>query len=146
VLALACIAESEASDIVLNAYGADRLVFGPDYLLPKPFDPRLIVEIAPAVARAAMESGVAIRPIRDFAAYREKLSGFVYRSGFLMKPLFDAAKAEHLRAAKRIVYAEGEHPYVLQAAGQVIAEGIARPILVGRRENITRMISHLGLR
>ena len=146
VKALASIAESEASDIVLSAYGTDTLVFGPDYLLPKPFDPRLIIEIAPAVAKAAMDSGVATRPIADFAAYRAKLSGFVYRSGFLMKPLFDAAKRQHSRQAKRIVYAEGEHPYVLQAASQVIAEGIARPLLVGRKENITRMASHLGLR
>ncbi len=146
VVALARIAESEASDIVLLAYGADTLVFGPDYLLPKPFDPRLITEIAPAVAKAAMESGVATRPIKDFAAYREKLSGFVYRSGFLMKPLFDAAKRDHVKASKRIVFAEGEHPYVLQAASQVIAEGIGRPVLIGRRENITRMATHLGLR
>jgi malate dehydrogenase (oxaloacetate-decarboxylating)(NADP+) len=146
VVALARIAESEASDIVLMAYGADTLVFGPDYVLPKPFDPRLITEIAPAVAKAAMDTGVATRPIKDFAAYREKLSGFVYRSGFLMKPLFDAAKREHVKSARRIVYAEGEHPYVLQAASQVIAEGIGRPILVGRRENITRMATHLGLR
>jgi malate dehydrogenase (oxaloacetate-decarboxylating)(NADP+) len=146
VIALARIAESEASDIVLSAYGAETLVFGPEYLLPKPFDPRLIIEIAPAVAKAAMETGVATRPIADFAAYREKLSGFVYRSGFLMKPMFDAARRESRRAPKRIVYAEGEHPYVLQAASQVIAEGIARPILVGRRENITRTITHLGLR
>ena len=146
VVALARIAESEASDIVLLAYGADTLVFGPDYLLPKPFDPRLITEIAPAVAKAAMESGVATRPIKDFAAYREKLSGFVYRSGFLMKSLFDAAKRDHVKASKRIVFAEGEHPYVLQAASQVIAEGIGRPVLIGRRENITRMATHLGLR
>jgi malate dehydrogenase (oxaloacetate-decarboxylating)(NADP+) len=146
VIALARIAESEASDIVLLAYGADTLVFGPDYVLPKPFDPRLITEIAPAVAQAAMDTGVATRPIKDFTAYREKLSGFVYRSGFLMKPMFDAAKRENARATRRIVYAEGEHPYVLQVASQVIAEGIGRPILVGRRENITRMVTHLGLR
>ena len=146
VVALASIAESEASDIVLSAYSADTLVFGPDYLLPKPFDPRLIIEIAPAVAKAAMETGVATRPIADFAAYRAKLSGFVYRSGFLMKPMFDSAKREHQRCPKRIAYAEGEHPYVLQAASQVIAEGIARPLLVGRRENITGMITHMGLR
>jgi malate dehydrogenase (oxaloacetate-decarboxylating)(NADP+) len=146
VVALASIAESEASDIVLSAYGEDTLVFGPDYLLPKPFDPRLITQIAPAVAKAAMQTGVATRPIEDFVAYAEKLSGFVYRSGFVMKPLFDAARREHKRAQRRIVYAEGEHPYVLQAASQVIAEGIARPLLVGRRENINRMITHLGLR
>ena len=146
VVALAGIAEGEASDIVLSAYGADTMVFGPDYIIPKPFDPRLITEIASAVARAAMESGVATRPIADFDAYRNKLSGFVYRSGFLMKPIFDAARREHARAPKRIVYAEGEHPYVLQAAQRVIAEGLAKPILVGRGENIRRMITHLGLR
>ena len=93
-----------------------------------------------------MDSGVATRPITDFAAYREKLSGFVYQSGFVMRPLFDLAKREHKRAAKRIVFAEGEHPYVLQAASQVIAEGIARPILIGRKDNITRMITHMGIR
>ncbi len=146
VIALAQIAESEASDVVLSAYGADTLVFGPDYVLPKPFDPRLITEIAPAVARAAMETGVATRPIADFDAYREKLMGFVYQSGFLMRPLFVAAKREHEKAHKRIVYAEGEHPYVLQAASQVIQEGIARPVLVGQRDNILRMATHLGLR
>jgi malate dehydrogenase (oxaloacetate-decarboxylating)(NADP+) len=146
VLALASIAESEASDIVLSAYHADTMVFGPDYIIPKPFDPRLIVEIASAVARAAMDSGVATRPIADFDAYRQKLSGFVYRSGFLMKPIFDVARLEHARTPKRIVYAEGEHPYVLQAAQRVIAEGLAKPILLGRRENIKRMITHLGLR
>ncbi len=146
VLALAGIAESETSDIVLSAYGTDSLVFGPDYILPKPFDPRLITEIAPAVARAAIEGGVAARPITDFRAYRERLTRFVYRSGFVMRPIFDAVKREHQRAPNRLVYAEGEHPYVLQAAQQVIAEGIARPILVGRRENITRMLPHLALR
>ena len=146
VLALASIAESEASDIVLSAYGADTMVFGPDYILPKPFDPRLITEIASAVARAAMDLGVATRPIADFDAYRQKLSGFVYRSGFLMRPIFDVARREHARAPKRIVYAEGEHPYVLQAAQQVIAEKLAKPILIGRSESITRAIKHLGLR
>ncbi len=146
VIALASIAESEASDVVLTAYQAETFVFGPDYILPKPFDPRLILEIAPAVARAAMESGVATRPIADFEAYREKLSRFVYRSGFVMKPVFDAAKREHLRLPMRLVFAEGEHPYVLQAAQQVITEKLARPILVGRRDIIKRMMAHLGLR
>ncbi len=146
VVALASIAESEASDVVLSAYRAETFVFGPDYIIPKPFDPRLILEIAPAVARAAMESGVATRPIADFAAYREKLSRFVYRSGFVMKPMFDSAKSEHRRTPKRLVFAEGEHPYVLQAAQQVITEGLARPILVGRRDVITRSMTHLGLR
>ena len=146
VVALARIAESEASDIVLQAYGADTLVFGPNYIIPKPFDPRLITEIAPAVARAAMESGVAARPISDFNEYRERLSRFVYRSGFVMKPIFDAARRAHAKAPKRIAFAEGDHPYVLQAASQIITEGIGRPILIGKRDNILRMIPHLGLR
>ena len=142
VTALAGIAESEASDIVLSAYNAATFVFGPDYLLPKPFDPRLIVEIAPAVAKAAMASGVATRPIDDFDAYREKLGAFVYRSGFFMKPIFDAAK----RSPQRIVFADGEHPYVQQAAQQLVSDGIAKPILVGRKDNIQRALKHLGLR
>ncbi len=146
VLALASIAEDEASDIVLAAYGADSLNFGPDYIIPKPFDPRLITEIAPAVAKAAMETGVATRPIEDFSAYREKLLGFIYQSGFVMKPIFDLARRSHLQSPKRLVFAEGEHPYVLQAAQQVINEGIARPILVGNRDNINHSIRHLGLR
>ncbi|MEZ5908211.1 MAG: NADP-dependent malic enzyme [Hyphomicrobiaceae bacterium] len=142
VEALAGIAEGEASDVVLSAYKADTFVFGPDYIIPKPFDPRLIVEISAAVAKAAMDSGVATRPIKDFAAYRERLSAFVWRSGFVMKPIFDTAK----QSPKRIVFADGEHPYVLQAAQQLVSEGIARPILIGRRESIERMLSHLGLR
>jgi malate dehydrogenase (oxaloacetate-decarboxylating)(NADP+) len=146
VTALAGIAESEASDVVLTAYNTDSLIFGPEYLLPKPFDPRLIVEIAPAVAKAAMDSGVATRPIEDFATYREKLTGFVYRSGFVMRPIFDAAKRASAETPKRLVFAEGEHPYVLQCAHQLIADGLARPMLVGRREGIMRMLPHLGLR
>ncbi|MGD9830076.1 MAG: NADP-dependent malic enzyme [Hyphomicrobiaceae bacterium] len=142
VEALAGIAEGEASDVVLSAYKADTFVFGPDYIIPKPFDPRLIVEISAAVAKAAMDSGVATRPIKDFSAYRERLSAFVWRSGFVMKPIFDTAK----QSPKRIVFADGEHPYVLQAAQQLVSEGIARPILIGRRESIERMLSHLGLR
>jgi len=145
-IALASIAESEASDVVLSAYGAETLVFGPDYILPKPFDPRLIIEIAPAVARAAMDSGVAARPIEDFDAYREKLAGFVYQSGFVMKPIVDAARKANLETPRRLVFAEGEHPYVLQTAQQLVSEGIARPVLVGHRENIQRMLPHLGLR
>ncbi|MGI9422157.1 MAG: NADP-dependent malic enzyme [Hyphomicrobiaceae bacterium] len=146
VVALASIAESAASDIVLSAYGEDSLVFGPDYIIPKPFDPRLITEIAPAVARAAMESGVATRPIEDFEAYSEKLSGFVYRSGFVMKPMFDQARRAAVERMNRLVYAEGEHPYVLQAAQQVVTAGMARPILIGSGDNIRRSIHHLGLR
>jgi malate dehydrogenase (oxaloacetate-decarboxylating)(NADP+) len=146
VVALASIAESEASDVVLSAYSAETFVFGPDYIIPKPFDPRLILEIAPAVARAAIDSGVATRPIGDFESYREKLSRFVYRSGFVMKPIFDTAKSEHAKEPRRLVFAEGEHPYVLQAAQQVIMERLARPVLVGRRDTIKRMLAHLGLR
>ncbi|MCB1511622.1 MAG: NADP-dependent malic enzyme, partial [Hyphomicrobiaceae bacterium] len=146
VVALASIAESAASDIVLAAYGEESLVFGPNYIIPKPFDPRLITEIAPAVAKAAMETGVATRPIEDFQAYKEKLSGFVYQSGFVMKPLFDAARRLSQPHRKRIVYAEGEHPYVQQAAYQVFSDGIARPILVGNRDNIRHSLKHLGLR
>ena len=146
VVALASIAESEASDIVLSAYGEESLSFGPNYIIPKPFDPRLITEIAPAVARAAMESGVATRPIEDFKAYCDKLSGFVYKSGFVMKPIFDQARRTSADRPRRIVYAEGEHPYILQAAQQVATEGLARPILVGNGDNIRRWISHLGLR
>ncbi|MEM7748473.1 MAG: NADP-dependent malic enzyme [Pseudomonadota bacterium] len=146
VVALASIAESEASDIVLSAYGEDSLHFGPKYIIPKPFDPRLITEIAPAVAKAAMDTGVATRPIEDFEAYRQKLSGFVYQSGFVMKPMFDQARRASEVQMKRIVYAEGEHPYVLQAAQQVVNERLARPILVGNGESIKRWITHLGLR
>ncbi len=146
VTALAGIAEGEASDIVLAAYSAETFVFGPEYILPKPFDPRLIVEIASAVAQAAMESGVATRPITDFEGYRAKLNGFVYRSGFVMRPIFDAAKRASAQKMKRLVFAEGDHPYVLQCAQQMLAERIASPILVGRRETIKRMIPHLGLR
>jgi malate dehydrogenase (oxaloacetate-decarboxylating)(NADP+) len=146
VKALADLAESEASDIVLAAYGVETFVFGPEYILPKPFDPRLIIEIAPAVAKAAMESGVATRPIADFDAYREKLSGFVFRSGFVMKPIMDAAKRASQETRKRLVFAEGDHPYVLQAASQLVAEGVAHPILIGRRDAIKRMLPHLGLR
>ncbi len=146
VVALASIAESEASDIVLSAYGEDSLHFGPKYIIPKPFDPRLITEIAPAVAKAAMDTGVATRPIEDFEAYRQKLSGFVYQSGFVMKPMFDQARRASEVQMRRIVYAEGEHPYILQAAQQVVNERLARPILVGNGESIKRWITHLGLR
>jgi malate dehydrogenase (oxaloacetate-decarboxylating)(NADP+) len=142
VVALAGIAQSEASDIVLSAYSAETFVFGSEYILPKPFDPRLITEIAPAVAKAAMASGVATRPIEDFAAYHEKLSSFVYRSGLIMRPVMFAARS----APKRLILTEGEHPYVLQATQQILAEGIAEPVLVGRREFVTRSLSHLGLR
>ncbi len=146
VVALAGIAQSVTSDIVLSAYGTDRLVFGPDYIIAKPFDPRLITEIAPAVAEAAMASGVATRPIDDLPAYKEKLSRFVFQTGFVMKPIFEAAKRTHADRPNRIALAEGEHPYVLQAAQQMATEAIAIPILCGKTDNIKRMLTHLGLR
>src|SRR5678815_432542 len=126
VKAIADLAMAEQSDIVANAYGDEDLKFGPEYLIPKPFDPRLIVNIAPAVAKAAMESGVATRPIVDFDAYHERLLQFVYHSGLLMQPIFTAAKKE----PKRIVYAEGEDERVLRAVQVVVDEKLAKPILV----------------
>ncbi len=140
--AIAQIARAEASDVVLAAYGADKLSFGPDYIIPTPFDPRLILEIAPAVAKAAMDSGVATRPIADLEAYREKLSRFVFRSGMLMKPVFEKAR----RDLKRVVYAEGESERVLQAAQESSDSGIARPVLIGGQDFIARRIRELGLR
>lgn len=139
--AIAAMARAEASDVVLMAYGADNLSFGPEYIIPKPFDPRLIMEIAPAVAKAAMESGVATRPIADLDAYRETLSRFVYQSGMLMKPVFEKAQ----RSPKRIAYAEGEANRVLQAAQQAVAIGIARPVLIGSERIIRERIEELGL-
>jgi malate dehydrogenase (oxaloacetate-decarboxylating)(NADP+) len=143
VRALADLATIEQSDIVATAYNLhENLRFGPEYLIPKPFDPRLIVMIAPAVAKAAMDSGVATRPIDDFDAYRARLTSFVYHSGLLMKPIFTAAK----QAAKRIVYAEGEDERVLRAVQVVVDEGLARPILVGRPAVLERRIERFGLR
>ena len=142
VEAIAELAHAEASDVVAAAYGDAPLHFGPDYIIPKPFDPRLITAIAPAVAKAAMESGVATRPIDDFEAYRERLSQFVYRSGQTMRPLFAQAKKD----IKRIVYAEGEDPRVLQAVQVVVDEGLARPILLGRHDVVLRRIARHGLR
>ena len=142
VKAIADLAQAEQSDIVAAAYGERNLSFGPEYLIPRPFDPRLIAKVAPAVARAAMESGVATRPIADFDAYRERLNQFVYQSGLIMKPLFAAAK----NAPKRVVYCEGEDERVLRAVQQVVDEGIARPTLVGRREVVQTRIERLGLR
>jgi malate dehydrogenase (oxaloacetate-decarboxylating)(NADP+) len=142
VKAIADLAMAPPSDVVAAAYGDTPLVFGPEYLIPKPFDPRLILELAPAVAKAAMESGVATRPIADFTAYRERLSQFVFRSGLVMRPVFQRARS----APKRLVYAEGEDERVLRAAQQVFDEGIAKPILVGRREVVERRLKHLNLR
>jgi malate dehydrogenase (oxaloacetate-decarboxylating)(NADP+) len=142
VKAIAELAQAEQSDIVAMAYGEQNLSFGPDYLIPRPFDPRLIAKIAPAVARAAMESGVATRPIADFDAYAERMNQFVYQSGLIMKPIFAAAKD----APKRVVYCEGEDERVLRAVQQVVDEGITRPTLVGRREVVKMRIERLGLR
>jgi malate dehydrogenase (oxaloacetate-decarboxylating)(NADP+) len=142
VRALADLALAEPSELVAKAYGGQALRFGPEYLIPKPFDPRLISQIAPAVAQAAMQSGVATRPIADLEAYRQRLTEFVFRSGLVMKPIFEQAK----RCSKRLVYAEGEERRVLQAVQQVIDEGIARPVLIGRPEVIENRVQELGLR
>src|SRR5207248_6586620 len=142
VNAIADLAMAEQSDIVAAAHDIDDVTFGPEYLIPKPFDPRLIVMIAPAVAKAAMDSGVATRPIADFDAYRERLQQYVYHSGLLMKPIFQAAK----KSPKRIVYAEGEEERVLRAVQVVVDEGLAKPILVGRPAVIERRLSQFGLR
>jgi malate dehydrogenase (oxaloacetate-decarboxylating)(NADP+) len=140
---IAALALAEQSDVVTTAYGDTNLLrFGPEYLIPKPFDPRLIVKVAPAVAKAAMESGVATRPIQDFDAYRQQLQQFVYHSGMLMRPVFAAAKL----APKRIVYAEGEDERVLRAVQTVVDEGLARPILIGRPEVVEQRIERYGLR
>ncbi|HEX6956704.1 MAG TPA: NADP-dependent malic enzyme [Ferrovibrio sp.] len=143
VRAIADLAMAEISDIVARAYGADeQLSFGPEYFIPKPFDPRLILHIAPAVAKAAMESGVATRPIADLEAYRQSLERFVYRTGFVMRPTFERAK----RRPMRLIYAEGEDERVLRAAQIVIDEKLAQPILIGRRAVVETRIERLGLR
>lgn len=142
VHAIAALAEAEQSEAVAEVYGGENLSFGTNYLIPKPFDPRLITQIAPAVAQAAMDSGVAMRPITDMAAYHEKLSQFIYHSNMLMKPVFDSAK----KHPKKLVYAEGEDERVLHAVQTVVDEGIAYPILVGRPAVIEQRIAKLGLR
>ncbi|MFQ6023504.1 MAG: NADP-dependent malic enzyme [Acidiferrobacterales bacterium] len=142
VQALADLAMAAPSDVVKRAYGAEQVTFGADYLIPKPFDPRLITQVAPTVAKAAVDSGVATRPITDFRAYRQRLSQFVFRSSGLMEPIFARAKEEPCRLA----YAEGEDERVLQAVQQVIDEGIAEPILVGRPEVVEYRLKKLGLR
>ena len=142
VYAIAKLAHVEQSEAT-SSYGSDSSQsFGREYLIPKPLDPRLILEIAPAVAKAAMDSGIAARPIQDFDAYRQKLTEFVYNSAFIMKPVFAKAKAE----PKRIVYAEGEDERVLRAVQVVVDEGLAKPILIGRPAVIEKRIEKLGLR
>ena len=141
VRAIAALARMESSDLG-SAYGGDVPTFGPEYLIPRPFDPRLLVMLAPAVAKAAMESGVAARPIVDMDAYEEKLSQYIYRTGLLMKPVYDRARADR----KRVVYAEGEEETVLRAVQTVIDEELAFPILIGRPDVIDTRIKRLGLR
>ena len=142
VEAIAELARAEASEVVASAYGGSAPLFGPDYIIPKPFDPRLLLEIAPAVAKAAMATGVARKPIEDFEVYKTELERFIYRSGQLMRPVFEVAR----RAPKRVAYAEGEDERVLRAVQTVIDERIARPVLVGRRGVIEERIRELGLR
>jgi malate dehydrogenase (oxaloacetate-decarboxylating)(NADP+) len=143
VNAIAELAQAEQSEVVAIAYGSGNVSFGPDYLIPKPFDPRLIAKVAPAVAKAAMDSGVATHPIADFDVYRSSLEQFVYHSGLIMKPIFQEAKTA---PKKRVVLAEGEDERVLRAAQIVVDEHIARPILVGRPAVIEKRIERFGLR
>jgi len=145
VHAIADLAQAEQSDIVATTYGITNLVFGPEYIIPKPFDPRLMIKIAPAVAKAAEESGVAARPIKDMAAYCDRLQQFVYHSGTFMKPIFQVAKAAPPEK-KRIVFAEGEEERVLRAVQVVVDEQLAKPILVGRPAVLVQRIAHFGLR
>lgn len=143
VHAIAELAQAEQSEVVAAAYAGEKLAFGPEYLIPKPFDPRLMMKIAPAVAQAAAESGVALRPVTDLEAYREKLQSFVFASGTMMKPVYTIAKkAQH----KRIAYAEGEEERVLRACQIVVDEGLARPTLIGRPAVIAQRVEKFGLR
>ncbi|MDA0360302.1 MAG: NADP-dependent malic enzyme [Proteobacteria bacterium] len=142
VYAIAELAQAERSDVVASAYEGQELSFGPEYIIPTPFDPRLITLIAPAVAQAAMNSGVATLPIQDMAAYRDKISNLVYQTGFVMKPVFEAAKAD----LKRVIYAEGEDERVLQAVQAVSDEKLCIPILIGRPDVIKSRIERAGLR
>jgi malate dehydrogenase (oxaloacetate-decarboxylating)(NADP+) len=139
--AISRLARAGTSDVVASAYHGESLTFGPEYLIPKPFDQRLILEIAPAVAQAAMDSGVAERPIEDMKAYRQKLSAFVFRSGLFMKPVFDLARA----TKHRVVFAEGESPKVLQAIDSIVQEQLCAPIAIGREDVIRANIKEYGL-
>jgi malate dehydrogenase (oxaloacetate-decarboxylating)(NADP+) len=143
VHAIAELAQAEQSEVVAAAYAGQQLAFGPEYLIPKPFDPRLMMKIAPAVAQAAADSGVALRPVQDMDAYREKLQSFVYASGTAMKPIFAAAKTA---VRKRVAFCEGEEERVLRAAQIVVDEAIARPTLIGRPKIIAQRIEKFGLR
>jgi malate dehydrogenase (oxaloacetate-decarboxylating)(NADP+) len=143
VYAIAELAQAEQSEVVAAAYAGETLAFGPEYLIPKPFDPRLMMKIAPAVAKAAADSGVATRPIQDMDAYIEKLQGFVYASGSIMKPIYAAAKRA---SKKRVCFAEGEEERVLRAVQIVVDEGLAQPTLIGRPAVIAQRIEKFGLR
>jgi malate dehydrogenase (oxaloacetate-decarboxylating)(NADP+) len=143
VYAIAELAQAEQSEVVAAAYAGEKLVFGPQYLIPKPFDPRLMIKIAPAVAKAAADSGVARRPILDMEAYVEKLQSFVYASGSIMKPIYAAAK---IATKKRVCFAEGEEERVLRAVQIVVDEGLASPTLIGRPAIIAQRIEKFGLR
>ncbi|MFU8877774.1 MAG: NADP-dependent malic enzyme, partial [Wenzhouxiangellaceae bacterium] len=143
VHAIADLARMEASDVAAQAYeGQEETKFGPEYLIPQPFDPRLLMQLAPAVAQAAMDSGVATRPIEDMDAYRERLQQYVFRTGFLMKPVFDAARAD----PRRVVFAEGEEETVLRAVQTIVDDGLAKPILIGRPSVVEMRIERAGLR
>ena len=143
VHAIAELAQAEQSDVVAAAYVGEKLAFGPEYLIPKPFDPRLMIKIAPAVAQAAADSGVALRPIADMDAYRDRLQSFVFASGTVMKPIYAAAKRAK---AKRVDYAEGEEERVLRACQIVVDDGLARPTLIGRPAVIAQRVEKFGLR
>jgi len=143
VYAIAELAQAEQSEVVAAAYAGEQLAFGPEYLIPKPFDPRLMIKIAPAVAKAAADSGVALRPVEDLQAYREQLQSFVYASGTTMKPIFAAAKNG---LKKRVAFAEGEDERVLRAVQIIVDEGIAMPTLIGRPAIIAERIEKFGLR
>ncbi len=143
VYAIAELAQAEQSEVVAAAYAGEQLAFGPEYLIPKPFDPRLMIKIAPAVAKAAADSGVALRPVEDLQAYREQLQTFVYASGTTMKPIFAAAKNG---LKKRVAFAEGEDERVLRAVQIVVDEGLAMPTLIGRPAIIAERIEKFGLR
>jgi malate dehydrogenase (oxaloacetate-decarboxylating)(NADP+) len=142
VRAIAEMAQVESSDVVRSAYGGQQLQFGPDYLIPKPFDPRLMEKVPYAVAVAAMESGVATRPLSDLNAYRNRLQHRVFRTSLTMRPIFDKAREEQ----RRVVYAEGQQEKILEVAQQAVDQAIARPVLIGGRDVIKQRIEKLGLR
>jgi len=142
VRAIAEMAQAESSDVVRSAYGGQQLQFGPEYLIPKPFDPRLMEKVPYAVAVAAMESGVATRPLSDLKAYKHRLQHRVFRTSMTMRPIFERAQQD----LRRVVYAEGQEEKILEVAQQAVDQGIARPVLIGRREVITQRIRSLGLR